>query len=150
MHTSLTQVSKLDKGRSDKPGERLCIDTSSMKTSQKYKRFWVLVEDQATCMKWSYFVKNKSDQVKQIVDLIKEINGIKNRKVAYIRCDNAGENKTLEEECKKEGLGITFEYTARNTPQQNGQVERSFATLYGKIRSMLRAAGMTQTEKERY
>ena len=144
------KVGKMDHDRSDRPGERLCIDTSSMKTSKKNKRFWVLVEDQATCMKWCYFVRNKDDQVRHIIGLIKDINGLRNRKVRYIRCDNAGENKTLEYECRKEGLGITFEYTARNTPQQNGQVERSFATLYGKVRAMLSATGMTQAEKERY
>ena len=47
-------------------------------------------------------------------------------------------------------MGIKFEYTARNTPQQNGQVERSFATLYGKIRSMLRDANMSKKDKEIY
>jgi transposase InsO family protein len=36
---------------------------------------------------------------------------------------------------------IKFEYTAPNTPQQNGKIERKFATLYGKIRSILNAAG---------
>jgi transposase InsO family protein len=36
---------------------------------------------------------------------------------------------------------IKFEYTAPNTPQQNGKIERKFATLYGKIRSVLNAAG---------
>jgi transposase InsO family protein len=35
---------------------------------------------------------------------------------------------------------IKFEYTAPNTPQQNGKIERKFATLYGKIRSVLNAA----------
>ena len=28
---------------------------------------------------------------------------------------------------------IHFKFTARNTPQQNGVVERAFATLYGHI-----------------
>ena len=73
-----------------------------------------------------------------------------NRKVRFIQCDNAGENKTLEAKCKKEGLGIKFEYTARNTPQHNGKIERSFATLYRKIQAMLQVAGMKQYEKERY
>ena len=61
-----------------------------------------------------------------------------------------GENKLLEHKCEKEGLRIKFKYTARNMPQQNGQVERSFATLYGKMRAMMNAAGMTQTQKEKY
>jgi hypothetical protein len=35
---------------------------------------------------------------------------------------------------------IKLEYTALGTPQQNGNVERAFATLFGKSRSMLNAA----------
>ena len=39
-------------------------------------------------------------------------------------------------------MKITFEYTAANTPQQNGRIERKFATIYGRVRSMLTAAGI--------
>jgi len=49
-----------------------------------------------------------------------------NYQVKFIRCDNAGENVQLEEASKEEGLGVVFEYTAPNTPQQNGRVERGF------------------------
>ena len=73
-----------------------------------------------------------------------------NHKVLFIQCNNSGENKTLEAECKKEGLRIKFKYTARNTPQHNRQVKRSFATLQRKIGAMLQAAGMKQSKKERY
>ena len=128
----------------------MCNDTSLMKAPNARKKYWVLVKDQATCMKRSYFVKNKDNQVQHIIDIIKEINQMNNRKVQFIRCDNAEENKTLETECKKEGLGIKLEYTTRNTPQHNRQAERSFATLYGKIQAMLQAAGMKQSKKERY
>jgi hypothetical protein len=40
-------------------------------------------------------------------------------------------------------LKVSFEFTAPNTPQQNGKVERKFATLYGKVRSMLNSAKLT-------
>jgi hypothetical protein len=36
---------------------------------------------------------------------------------------------------------IKFEYTTPDAPQQNGKFERKFATLYGKIQSVLNAAG---------
>ena len=42
--------------------------------------------------------------------------------------------------CMEAGLGIIFEYTAVNTPQQNGRVERKFATLFGRVRAMLNCA----------
>ena len=35
-------------------------------------------------------------------------------------------------------MGTNFEYTAMGTPQQNGLVEGKFATLYGRIRSIMR------------
>ena len=72
--------------------------------------------------------------------MIKHLKATLNYQVKYIRCDNAGENRALEDNMKKEGLGIIFEYTAPNTPQQNGRVERAFATLYGRVRSMLNSA----------
>ena len=40
--------------------------------------------------------------------------------------------------------GIDFEYTAPNTPQQNGIVERAFATIYGKARAMMNEANFSQ------
>jgi transposase InsO family protein len=37
-------------------------------------------------------------------------------------------------------MHFKFEYTAPGTPQQNGKIERKFATLYGMNRAMLNAA----------
>jgi transposase InsO family protein len=62
-----------------------------------------------------------------------------------IRCDNAAENKLLEAACKREQLGIRFEYTAPGTPQQNGVAERKFATSFGRVRAMNTGAGLTDT-----
>ena len=78
------KIAKVEETRSEKPGERLCIDTSSMKTPNARKKYWVLVKDQATCMKWSYFVKNKDNQVRHIIKPIKEINQMNNQKVRFI------------------------------------------------------------------
>ena len=101
-------------------------------------------------MKWSYFVPKKDEQVELVIGLIKQINGMNNCKVEFIRCDNTGENKSLEKACIEKGLNIIFEYTSRNTPQQNGQVERAFATLYRKMRAMMKSANFTESEKERF
>ena len=60
-----------------------------------------------------------------------------------IRCDNAGENKVLERESEKNELGISFEYTAPGTPQQNGVVERAFVTVMGRARAMMNHARFT-------
>ena len=81
-------------------------------------------------IKWSYFIKSKSEVAGKVVAVIKALRAKDATMGKYIRCDNAGENKTCEEKCKEEGLDVIFKYTAPSTPQQNGKVERSFATLY--------------------
>ena len=60
-------------------------------------------------------------------------------KTNFFRCDNAGENKKLEEKIMKSKLNIDFEYTPVGTPH-NGVVERTFATLYGRVRTMFNRA----------
>ena len=57
---------------------------------------------------WSYFIKKKSETSKIIWTLIKTLRVNQKGTVKYIRCNNAGENKKLEEDCMKEGLGIEF------------------------------------------
>ena len=46
-----------------------------------------------------------------------------NKNVKIICCDNAGENKTLEENFMKNSEEIKFEFTSPGNPQQNGVVE---------------------------
>ena len=143
-------VNKVNETRSKIPCERLGIDISSVKIGNKtMKKFWLLVVDEATGMKWSYFLKSKNDQVGVLVDHVKELQQ-KGMKVKYIRCDNAGENYKFEEAAKKEKLGLEFEFTARNTPQQNGQVERAFAATYGRMRAMMHEAGINGDERKKY
>ena len=125
-------IPKENTNRSTIPGERLCIDTSSVK-SKSYggNKFWSLAVDEATGMSFASFIAKKSQVKEHIVPLIRELRN-KGKTVKYIRCDNAGENLKLKEECDRLNLGIEFEFTAPNTPQQNGIVERKFATLYGR------------------
>ena len=65
-----------------------------------------------------------------------------------IRCDNAGENRKLKETLDLEGFNIKFEFTEPYTPQQNGVVERAFATLYGRVRAMLNGACLEKRLRE--
>jgi len=66
------------------------------------------------------------------------------RCVDHIRCDNAGENRALESVCIDKELGIVFDYTAPGTPQQNGVMERAFATMLGKTRVIMNCAGFDE------
>ena len=41
-------------------------------------------------------------------------------------------------------INLKFEFTAPYTPEQNGKIERKYATLYGKARAMLNWAKLTK------
>ena len=111
-------------------------------------KFWLLIVDDATDYCWSYFLKTKKQLSQEVRNLIKEIKKRDNKDVKYIRLDNAGENKKLERDCKNDGLGIKFEWTAPGTPQQNGRVERKFTTLYGQMRVMFLESRLTEEMKK--
>ena len=40
------------------------------------------------------------------------------------------------------GMDARFEFSAPGTPQEKGVVERAFATLYGRVRTMLNYANI--------
>ena len=76
---------------------------------------------------------------------IKVLRG-KGKPVRIIRCNNAGKNLKFHELSEMEGLNLTFEFTAPGTPQQNGLVERMFATLTGRVHSMMNRARFTRAK----
>ena len=70
-----------------------------------------------------------------------------NIEIKRIRLDNSGENRSLQKECDKANLGITFEFTAPGTPQQNSVAERRIPSLMGRARAMLIQAGIESKYK---
>ena len=118
-------------------GERIYMDLSTVKNkSYGSKHHWVLMVEDYSKYKWSLFLKKKSDLPESVHKLFQHIQNNHDIKFKTIRCDNAGENNKLKEILEKDNYGAKFEFTAPGTPQQNGVVERAFATLYGKMRSM--------------
>ncbi len=140
-----TNISKETVERATKPGERLFIDISSTEHESYGKaKFWLLVVDDATNFCWSFFLKSKNETKEVMIGLIMELKDKNNIKVEKVQCDNLGENHSFQQAAKQEWLGITFEFTARKTPQQNGCVEWKFATLFGHVRAMLNGAGFIE------
>ena len=132
---------KLNTSPVEKSGGRIYLDISSIQAvGLGGSRFWCLLVDEFTKMKWSFFLKRKSDMVDRVIPFFKDLKHKFSKTVKVIRCDNAGENMALAATCKKQGLGIDFEFTAPGTPQHNGVVERAFATLFGRVRAMLNEA----------
>jgi len=100
--------------------------------------------DEETHMKFSLFLKQKSDVKENFILFLKELRDTYGRRVDHIRCNNAGENRALVSACIDKELGIVFEYTAPRRPQQNGVVERAFATMLGKTRAIMNGAGLDE------
>jgi hypothetical protein len=100
-----------------------------------------MFKDQYSGMEWNAFTPNKD----KVYEITKEkfyyFAGLK-RKMRFFRCDNAGEYGKFELLCHK--FGVTMEYTAPYTPQQNGVVERQFATDLRRSKSMMEAADLTE------
>ena len=131
----------------DKPatqlGERLFIDLSSTKLRSKGGRtFWLLVVDEATKFCWSAFLSRKTELPDEMMKIVQVLQA-KGTPVRNIRCDNASEHTIFQQKTIDAGLHITFEFTAPHTPQQNGIVERKFATLWGRVRAMHIRAGFS-------
>ena len=132
-----------------KPGYRVFIDISSFKqVSRGGNKHWLIVVDEFSDYTHSFFLKKKSDQIKILSIWIKGIAKKHRIEIKRIRLDNSGENKSLQKECDKQNLGIIFELTAPETPQQNSVAERRIPTLMGRAIAMLIQAGLEPKYKE--
>jgi hypothetical protein len=122
------KVSKLSTTKSTVAGERIFVDISGpYKKSIVGSDYWVLVVDEHTGKSWSFFTKKKSNLSVIIDNFLIKLKAA-DFKVRFLRCDNAGENlRALVSVC--DSHGVTIEYTAPNTPQYNGVVERKFVTI---------------------
>jgi hypothetical protein len=139
-----TKVSKISSKRATIPGERLFVDISGpYKKSIVGSNYWILFVDDLSSKSWIYFVDKRSSMPSKAEHLLTKINGDSSRGdciTKFLRCDNAGENMArLELICAM--FKIQIEYTAPNTPQQNGVVERKFATIRDRSCAMMYNAG---------
>jgi transposase InsO family protein len=135
-------VNKVATTKAGRAAERLCLDISTFKyPSLGGNRHWLLIIDEFTAMKWSFFLKNKADLTNTVIPFLDKLKNT-GYMVHHLHMDNAGENSILAKQLKLQGSNIQLEFTAPNTPQQNRQIERAFASLYGKIRAMFSAAGI--------
>ena len=55
---------------------------------------------------FSMFLKQKSEMKEKLVPFLKELQHTYGVKVEHIRCDNAGENRALEDECIEKDLEL--------------------------------------------
>jgi transposase InsO family protein len=147
----MKNIPKDSSSRATAPGQRLFFDVSHIKTASfAANRFWLLVMDDYTNFIWSFFLTNKSHISSTLLPFLRQLQPQRELTVKYLRCDNAPEHIKFQKSLQQTtDLKIQFEYTAPNTPQQNGKIERKFATLYGKTRAMMNQAEFTWTLRHR-
>ena len=64
-------MNKASTTKSKHPGERILVDASYIKReSLGKKNMWILIEDQASTMKWSYFGRRKNELINIVYDFI--------------------------------------------------------------------------------
>ena len=144
----MEEINKVKTNPVKSQGESIYTDISYTETtSGSGSRYWILSVDEFTSYSWSVFSKKKSEIPEKLIKIIQKILN-DGKQIKYIRLDNSGENKILQEDCEREHLKIKFEYTSRDTPMKNGIVERKFQKLYNRLRATLKSSGLTSYLKK--
>ncbi|KAG9442194.1 hypothetical protein H6P81_018048 [Aristolochia fimbriata] len=109
------------------------------------KRYVLVCVDDFSRFTWVEFIREKSDTYKVFASLCKRLMNDKNiviGKIIRIRSDHGREfeNNQFAQFCEKRG--ISHEFSAPKTPQQNGVVERKNRTLQEMARAMINAKNL--------
>ncbi|KAJ9566218.1 LOW QUALITY PROTEIN: hypothetical protein OSB04_002184 [Centaurea solstitialis] len=86
---------------------------------------------------WMEFLRAKSEAASKIIVFIKRVQRLLNRKIKKLRSDNGTEFRNAKLESFLEDIGISHNFSAVRTPQQNGVVEHKNRTLVEAARSMM-------------
>jgi hypothetical protein len=141
-------VPKASEHKSSKvSNERVYLDIATVKTPMEgpkvTKPHWRIIVDERSQLKFSDFYESKSGMVEPTCQQFQKWKD-KGKAVKFVRLDNAGENKALQKRCESESwkLNIDFEYTARDTPQQNHLAELGFSIIASRGRAMMHRANL--------
>nr|GEV17889.1 hypothetical protein [Tanacetum cinerariifolium] len=106
------------------------------------KRYVLVVVDDYSRYTWVFFIHSKDEASEVIISFIKKTQVNLQLQVQRVRTDNGTEfkNKTLAKFFDE--VGITQQFSAARTPQQNGVVERRNRTLVEAARTMLTFANL--------
>ena len=101
------------------------------------KRYIIVVVDDFTRYTWIILLRSKSDAPKHIKTLCTRLQNEKSLKIDQIRSDHGKEfeNSYIESFCTRSG--ISQEFSAPITPQQNDVVERKNMIIQEMARAML-------------
>ena len=101
------------------------------------KRYALVIVDDYSKYTWVLFLHSKDETPQMVIDHLKLIELVSKVSVRAIMSDNGTEfkNQLLNDFCSDKG--ISRQYSAPRTPQQNGVVERKNRTLIETTRTML-------------
>ena len=144
------KINKTSDSANCKVGERIGVDITGFKRVSLGKKKYANVKiDYSTDYLFASFLKTKDEAIDDLKSFIKIIKKHKPMNKRYIRCDGSGENKKWISEYQKKNVDIIFEMTSKDTPQQNGKIERAIATIWSKVRAMMAEAGIKGAIKGR-
>ncbi|KAJ9566700.1 LOW QUALITY PROTEIN: hypothetical protein OSB04_002666 [Centaurea solstitialis] len=106
------------------------------------KKYMLVLVDEYSRYTWLEFLRAKSDASDLIIAFIKRIQVLLGRQVKKLRSDNGTEFRNAKLQSFLEEVGISHNFSAVRTPQQNGVVERKNRTLVEAARSMIAHSGV--------
>ncbi|KAI3758724.1 hypothetical protein L6452_06295 [Arctium lappa] len=101
------------------------------------KKYVLVIVDDYSRYTWVKFLRSKDETPEVLITFLKTTQVNMQRQVKFLRTDNGTEftNKTVEKYL--ESVGISHQYSAARTPEQNGVVKRRNRTLVEAARTML-------------
>ena len=105
-------------------------------------KYALVLVDEFSRYTWVFFLRAKSEAAEEIICFIKKMEVLNGKLVRSLRSDHGTEfrNQTLESFCEEKGISQNF--SAPRTPQQNGVAERRNRTLIEAARTMLCESGL--------
>ncbi|KAJ9556204.1 LOW QUALITY PROTEIN: hypothetical protein OSB04_010818 [Centaurea solstitialis] len=121
----------------------LCGPTRTESLAQK--KYMLVLVDEFSRFTWLEFLRPKSDAADRIIAFIKRIQVLLGRRVKKLRSDNGTKFRNAKLQSFLEDVGISHNFSAVRTPQQNEVVERKNRTLVEAARSMMAHSGVPQS-----
>lgn len=108
-------------------------------------RYFFLLVDDFTRVMWVYFLKSKNETLEAFKNFRAKVEKGMERKIKIFRTDRGGEftSKLFNAYCDE--AGISRQFTAPYSPQQNGVVERRNRTVVEMARSFLKDKDLPST-----
>ena len=130
--------------------ERMHLDIATIKAPEHMKinvskPHWRILVDEKVQMKISDFYATKNGMIEPTCEKFQKWNDA-DMPVRIVRMDGSGENMKLKQRSESSDwkLGIEYEITARNTPQQNHLAEIALTVIANRGRALMHNANVPE------